>query len=292
MRPDTLFELAAAAGMTVRDPRVFESFADFQRSFQESFEVTQASPQNLRRLVREIVADAATDGVVWVQPHFDPHAYTGLGSPEHVMSLVLEEGQSVGADLGIGFGLTMSAARHRGPEVAEDLARFAARYAGEGVCAFGLAGNEAAYPPEPFAKAFAIAREAGLTAAPHAGELGGPDSVRAAVEILGASRIAHGIAAVDDPDVLSLLVEQDVSLDVCLTSNLFLLEAVSSMSEHPLPRLIAAGGRCSLDADDPMMFAVGLLDEHEIARTELAFTDDQLAELARTSIETATLPDQ
>jgi adenosine deaminase len=195
MRRGTLSELAAEARRQAPDPQAFTTFAEFQLVFQAAFAATQTRLENLLRLVREVVADAAADGVVWVQPHFDPHIYPQFGAPEQVMELVLAEGLAAGARHGVGFGVTTAAMRHRGPESAEDLARFAAAYAGQGVHALGLTGDENAYPPGPFARAFAIAREAGLTAAPHAGELAGPDSVRAAVNDLGATRIAQGWAA-------------------------------------------------------------------------------------------------
>jgi len=67
MRPATLAELAAAEGIDAPDPRVFASFADFLLLFQAPFAVSVARPENMRRLVREVVADAAADGVVWVQ---------------------------------------------------------------------------------------------------------------------------------------------------------------------------------------------------------------------------------
>lgn len=289
MRPATLDQLAAEAGLVAPDPRGFTTFAEFQKVFQAAFDVTQTQPRNLVRLVREVVTDADADGVVWVQPHFDPHVFPHFGPPEQVLELVLEAGREEGARLGVGFGLTMAAQRHRGTQAAEDLARFAGRYAGQGVHAFGLTGDEVAFPCEPFAEAFAIARGAGLTAAPHAGELSGPESVRAAIAALGAQRIAHGVRAADDPDVLSLLAERPVSLDVCLTSNR-ILGVVPDISQHPLPRLLAAGVRCSLGADDPLMFGAGLLDEYRTARTDLGLSDHQLAEVARTSIDTSDAP--
>lgn len=239
--------------------------------------------------MREVVADAAADGVVWVQPHFDPHVFPQFGPPEQVLELVLEAGREEGARRGVGFGLTMAAQRHQGPRAAEDLARFAGRYAGQGVHAFGLTGDETAYPCEPFAGAFAVARGAGLTAAPHAGELSGPASVQAAVAALGPQRIAHGVRAADDPAVLALLAERQISLDVCLTSN-HILGVVPGIAQHPLPRLLAAGVPCSLGADDPLMFGAGLLDEYRTARTELGLSDHQLAAIARTSIDTSDAP--
>jgi len=205
------------------------------------------------------------------------------------MELVLSEGVAAGSEYGVGFGLTMEAQRQADPSVVEDLARFAARYAGRGVHALGLTGDELVAPASVFAKAFAIARDAGLTSAPHAGELAGPWTVRAVVEELGATRVAHGVRAVEDPAVLEFLASRGVSLDVCPTSNV-LLGVAPSLAEHPLPRLLEAGVRCSLGADDPLMFGVSLSDEYENARTSMGLTDEQLAGIARTSLETSDAP--
>lgn len=289
MRKATLMELAETEGIEVADPEAFANFDEFQQCFQSSFKLCVARPENMQRLVREVVEDAAADGAVWIQPHFNPHPFRILGDADSVMELVLDEGRSAGERLGVGFGLTMAASRHADPADAETLAEYAARYSGEGVHAFGLTGNEEAAPAEHFAKAFAIAIEAGLTSAPHAGEMTGPDSVRSAVEDLGASRIAHGIRAVESPELLEMLATRDVSLDVCITSNLK-LGVVDSIAEHPLPQLLAAGVKCSLGADDPLMFGVGLNDEYELARAGLGLFDEQLASLARTSLLTSDAP--
>ncbi|QNE20215.1 adenosine deaminase [Kribbella qitaiheensis] len=289
MRQTTMAELAVAEGIETPDPRVFGSFTEFQRLFQAAFDLCTARPENMRRMVREIVADVAADGGVWVQGHFNPHVFSPLGEPDEVMELVLSEGFAAGSEYGVGFGLTMAASRHGTPEAAEDLARYAARYAGRGVHALGMTGNDTVAPAAAYAKAFAIAREAGLTAAPHAGELSGPDDVRSAAEDLGATRIAHGVRAAEDPAVLEFLAARGVSLDVCPTSNL-LLGIVPSLAEHPLPALLAAGVRCSLGSDDPLMFGVGLYDEYSRARTEMGLSDEQLADIARTSLETSDAP--
>jgi adenosine deaminase len=288
MRPATLAELAAESGRAAPDPRAFTTFAEFQLVFQAAFGVVQR-PGHLERLVREIVADAAADGVVWVQPHVDPHVWPQFGPPEQVLELVLAAGRDEGARRGVGFGLTMAAMRHLGPQAAAGLARFAGRHAGHGVHAFGLTGDEVEFPSGPFAEAFSIARDAGLTPAPHAGELAGPDSVRAAVTALGARRIAHGVRAAEDAATLAMLAGREVSLDVSLSSNL-LLGVVPALARHPLPRLLAAGVRCSLGADDPLMFGPTLLGEYEVARSELGLDDHQLAALARTSVETSDAP--
>src|SRR5206468_12283721 len=109
----------------------------------------------------------------------------------------------------------------------------------------GLGGREARYPPEPYERAFALAREEGLASVPHAGEVAGPPSVRGALEALGADRIRHGIRAAEDPGLVRELADRRIVLDVCPISNLR-TRAVASLEEHPLPRLIAAGARCSI----------------------------------------------
>jgi adenosine deaminase len=183
----------------------------------------------------------------------------------------------------------VSANRGRPPEEALALARLAARYAGQGVVGFGLAGNEARGAPEPYAEAFAVARAAGLISAPHAGEHAGPASVRGALDALGARRIQHGVRAVEEPALLERLAREEVCLDVCPTSNLA-LRVVGRLEEHPLPALLAAGVRVSLNADDPLFFGAGLLDEYTLARTALGLDDAALAGIAACSIRASGAP--
>jgi adenosine deaminase len=164
------------------------------------------------------------------------------------------------------------------------------QYAGRGVVGLGLANDEADHPPEPFAAAFAIAREAGLLSVPHAGELEGPASIVGALDTLGADRIQHGVRAIEQPDLVRRLAESAVCLDVCPSSNL-LLGVVASLADHPLAALLDAGVRCSLNADDPLLFGPNLLDEYELARTTLRLDDATLAFVARCSIEHSGAPD-
>jgi aminodeoxyfutalosine deaminase len=149
------------------------------------------------------------------------------------------------------------------PELAQECARYAVRYADRGIVGFGLGGMEAATPATPYAKAFAIARDGGLGLVPHAGEAAGAESVR---EILGydPARIRHGIRAIEDPGVLTEIVDRGIVLDVCPTSNLR-TRVVGSLAEHPLPRLRAAGASCTISTDDPAMFGTDLDREYEIA---------------------------
>jgi aminodeoxyfutalosine deaminase len=128
----------------------------------------------------------------------------------------------------------------------------------------GLGGPEAEFPPEPFARAFQIAREGGLGSVPHAGEGVGAASVRGALDGLGADRIRHGLGAVEDPGLLRELAARGVVLDVCPISNLR-TGVVGSLAEHPLPELAAAGVACSVSTDDPAMFGTDLTADYAAA---------------------------
>jgi adenosine deaminase len=158
------------------------------------------------------------------------------------------------------------------------------------VVSFGLDGDEAAFGPEWFQAAFATAKDAGLLATPHAGELRGPASVAAAVDLLQADRVLHGVRAVEDPTLVARLAESGVCLDVCPTSNVK-LSVVSEMARHPLPQLLDAGVACSLNADDPLLFASSLAGEYRIARDVLGLDDSALAGIARASIDHCGAPD-
>ena len=283
MRPATLAQLAAVAGVPTPPIRGYTSFGEFGLQYRAAAALIETE-EHLRRVVREVVDDAADDGAVWVEPHFYPPRYTGqLGSAEEVLEIVIDEGDRAAAAHGIGCGWIVSALRDFDPDQAVELAKLAATYAGAGVVAFGLAADEARYPPEPFAEAFGIARDAGLISAPHAGELAGPASVYGALDALGAQRICHGVRALEDPALVERLAADEVVLDVCPTSNV-MLAVVPSIEEHPLVALLDAGVRCSLNGDDPLLFGPGLLAEYELVRESMGLSDEQLAQLARSSL--------
>lgn len=289
MRPATLVELAGKYGIPVPATRGYGTFSAFVGQYRAACEVLR-SPEDLIRLVHEVVEDAALAGAVWIEPQYLPTTHqVRLGEEEYTTDIVLAAGRAAATEFGIGFGLMMTADRTVDPSNAERLARIAAERSGSGIVAFGLANDEDGFPPEPFAGAFALAREAGLISAPHAGELAGPASVVGALDTLGARRIAHGVRSVESPELLRRLADEGVCLDVCPTSNV-MLSVVDSLDDHPLPALLAAGIRCSINADDPLLFGPGLLAEYEICRDELGLSDQQLAFLARCSIEDSGAP--
>lgn len=290
MRRSTLGELAERYGVAVPDISAFTGFGEFLELYGLASDLLR-SPDDLRRLVREIAEDTAADGGVWVEVHANPDLHPGLGSTSEVLDLTLEAAHDATAATGVGVGVILSADRTRPPAEAEALARLGADRSGDGVVGLGLANDEAGHPPEPYAEAFAIARGAGLISVPHAGELAGPVSVRGALDVLGARRLAHGVRAIEDPELVERLAAEQICLDVCPTSNLF-LDVVPSLAAHPLVPLLDAGVPISLNADDPLLFGPGLLDEYELVASGLDLDSKALATIAATSIRCSGAPDE
>jgi adenosine deaminase len=289
MRQATLVDLCAQHGVTVPEIGAFGDFSAFEATYEAATDVLRRE-EDLERLVREMLEDARADGAWYVEPAlYAPAHRARFGSDERVTELVLDALDRFGRELGVGVGLMIAGDRMIDPGECEEQARLAARYADQGVVAFGLASDERGNPPEPFAPAFDIARAAGLISAPHAGELAGPESVAAALRTLGADRIQHGVRAVGSPELVAELAARGICLDVCPTSNAA-LGVYPRLAGHPLPTLLAAGVRCSLNADDPLLFGCGLLDEYELCRTEMSLDDRDLAAIAAASLEASGAP--
>lgn len=254
IRPSTAAELAEGRGLPLPSSGPFDGLGDFVVAYERARDLV-GDLDDLRRIARELVEDARTQGVVWSEVHVVPPTYAGrLGAAEGVLEAVLDGfAGAAGVVLGINRGL--------GPDAAEESLRLALAYRDRGVVGLGLAGDEANHPAEGFRDVFVRARAEGLRALPHGGESAGPESVRACVEELGAERVLHGVRAVDDPDLLRLLADRQVCLDVCPTSNVA-LGVAPSVAEHPLPRLLAAGVPVTINSDCPLFFGATLVDEY------------------------------
>jgi aminodeoxyfutalosine deaminase len=188
------------------------------------------------------------------------------------------------------------AARQWGAEAAMEVARWATKLQKTGVIAFGMGGDELAFPAANFRPAFDYARNEGLRVVCHAGEIGGPESVRDAVEILGAERIGHGIAIMRDPVLAESFANRKVILENCLSSNLCTgalakqtEKPEAALADHPLAKFLTQGLAVTLSTDDPAMFDTDLLTEYSKAAS-LGLSDQQLLSLAEQSFSAAFLP--
>lgn len=182
-------------------------------------------------------------------------------------------------------GLCVSLLRTQSADAAAELVDELVGLRHPRVVALSVDGNEAAGRTGPrFVEAFRRAGAAGLKRTVHAGESSGPEGVRDAIELLGADRIDHGVRAVEDPAVVQLLVDRQIPLGICPSSNLT-LGVCASMAGHPIERLRLAGVPVSVNTDDPALLGTTLEREYALCTEAFGWTDEVLREVARTSID-------
>jgi aminodeoxyfutalosine deaminase len=238
-------------------------FRDFTH-FVEVFQLVSGALQrydDFRQITIEYAAEAASHGAVYLEAIFVPGLWRGLDQDE-VFSGFCDGAEEARELYGVEVRLTPDMPGVYTPEEAQAVAGFAVKYRERGVVGLGLAGPSDHATMAPFAQAFATARNAGIGAVPHAGEVAGPGSVRSALDVLQADRVRHGIRATEDAALLRELADRGTVLDVCPLSNIR-LGIVPTLADHPLPRLVAAGVRCSISTDDPAMFDTDLSRDYE-----------------------------
>jgi adenosine deaminase len=300
MRHSTLVELADEHGIHL-PPALTEDWPPrlsgtdergwfrFQRLYDTARSVLR-KPADVRRLLRETAEDERTEGSGWLEIQVDPSGYgQRFGGLSATIELILDSAREATAASGVGIGIIVAANRTKHPLEARTLARLAAQYAGHGVVGFGLSNDERRGPARDFAHAFRIAERAGLLLVPHGGELAGPASVAACVDDLHADRIGHGVRAAEDPLLVKRLAADGITCEVCPASNVA-LGVAAAPADVPLRTLVEAGVPVALGADDPLLFGPRLAAQYEIARHAHGFTDTELADLARTSVQVSAVP--
>ncbi len=273
VQPATLLHIARRHGArlpadTVEGLAAMYAFTDFDH-FLDVWNLTTnclRTAEDFREITLDYAAQAATHGARYVEAIFSPAERVMRGVPFEA----LFEGYCAGAQEaealhGVVMRLTPDIFWGVDVELAEETARWSVRYADRGVVGLGIGGNEAWAAPADYARAFAIAREGGLAAVPHAGEVTGPERVREVMDVLQPRRIRHGIGAAADAALLGEIRARGIGLDVCPTSNVR-TGAVVHTDEVPLETLLGAGVAFSINTDDPAMFGTDLGTEHAIAR--------------------------
>ncbi|MEW2575781.1 adenosine deaminase [Streptomyces syringium] len=300
MRPSTLIELADKYGVHLPEalsggepPRLRATDERGWFRFQRLYDIARSclrSPDDIRRLVREAAEEDVRDGSRWLEIQVDPTSYAPrLGGLIPALEIILDAVDSASRETGLGMRVLVAANRMKHPLDARTLARLAVRYADRGVVGFGLSNDERRGLARDFDRAFEIAREGGLLAAPHGGELSGPSSVRDCLDDLHAGRVGHGVRAAEDPRLLRKLAERGVTCEVCPSSNVA-LGVYEKPADVPLRTLYEAGVPIALGADDPLLFGSRLAAQYELAREHHGFTDAELAELARQSVRGSAAP--
>jgi adenosine deaminase len=242
-----------------------------------------------RRVAYESVQDAAREGLDYLELRFSPGfmARPHRLSDSDVVAAVIDGAKAGERDFGVMTRLIGILSRTFGPDCcAVELQALLAHRSD--IRALDLAGDEARWPGEFFREHFEQGRDAGWQITVHAGEAGGAENVRYAIEQLGASRIGHGLRATEDDRVLELIRNRGIGLEISLTSNVH-TSSVPRLAEHPLGYFLQQGLLASINTDDPVISGIDLHHEFTCAAPAAGITPPQARLAQENALKTAFL---
>jgi aminodeoxyfutalosine deaminase len=275
VEPETIAELDPSISVdAARDKYRMTDFTGFIEAYKWVNGLLR-TPGDYALITRRLLERLAAENVVYAEINVSVGVLLWKQQPvDAVVYAIQKEAQQSPVEVRWIF----DAIRHFGADHGMQVAKHAVEHRDAGVVAFGIGGDEIRGPADGFCEVFEYARENGLAVIPHAGETAGPESVWAAIKG-GARRIGHGIRAADDPELMEYLRENDIPLEICITSNVC-TGAVTSLDTHPVRRLFDAGVPITLNTDDPGMFGTTLTGEYALAARQFGFSDEDLAGIA------------
>lgn len=233
--------------------------------------------------LRELAAVDTIYSEIIVSP--DHGDRIGLGADTYLAGITAGI-EAAKAATGIEARIIVTGERHFGPESVIAAAEYAARSNNPLVTGFNMAGEERMGRVADYARAFDIARDAGLGLTIHAGEVCGAFSVADALDLVKPARIGHGVRAIEDAELVRRLADLGTVLEVCPGSNIA-LKVFPDFASHPLRKFHEAGVKVCINSDDPPFFGTSLAQEYEWASSEFGFTDAEINGMTRTAIEAA-----
>lgn len=265
----------------------WEDFAHFLRTYEAACSVLDG-PDAFRRLTEAVLAEQASHNVIYTEIFLAPDL-CGDGDPVawgEYLAAILEGAEAARAAHGIEARFIPTAVRHFGPEKAENAARLSVETAGTMVTGFGMGGEERHLMPQDFARAFAIAGEAGLGLTCHAGEICGPQMVSATLDAMNVTRIGHGVRAIEDANLVARLAEEAIVLETNPGSNIS-LGVFPDWQAHPINRLRDAGVPVTVSTDDPPYFHTDMTREYDMLHRHHGWDTEALAAQNRVAMAAA-----
>jgi adenosine deaminase/aminodeoxyfutalosine deaminase len=297
VRPETLVELSRrhdAAPLALEQVHALYRYQDFTGFLMAFKAVTERlrAPEDYELITYEMLRGLAAEGVLHAEAYISAGILHSRRQEFEPYLAAAERGRIRGEhDFGVSLLWLVDAVRHFGPDQVRRVFEEAARLRNAGcasVVGVGIGGDERQAAPELFREQYEFARQQGLRLTCHAGETLGPKSVWGALN-LGAERIGHGLNAWQDRELMAVLVERQVPLELCVTSNLR-TTCCAALEQHPLRTYFDLGVMVTLNSDDPPMFRTSLGREYALAQAAFELTDEHLRELARNSFEASFLP--
>jgi adenosine deaminase len=300
VQPATVCALTARHSVTVTEDEVRQRYA--YRNFEEFLQAFKwvtsflRDPQDYALIARDLAGQLLSQRVVYAEVTLSVGVMLLRNQrPEANFEAILRSTEPF-ESRGLRLNWIFDAVRQFGPEAAARVLESARQCANRSIVAFGIGGDELSVPTREFRSLYDQAAAFGLHRLIHAGEVGGPEKIREAVELLGVERVGHGIAAVHDTALMDLLADRRIPLEICPQSNirtgalaLQLRRQHVRIEDHPLAALFRHGIPIVISTDDPAMFHTTLLDEYQNAG-RMGLSDPELIRLAQMSFDHAFQP--
>jgi adenosine deaminase len=300
VRPETVLELARRAGrpLPVDDPSMLYHY-DSLDSFLAIFWLVQellVTGEDWARVAYESILDGAAHGLRYREMFFTPARHLAAGQDLGEIVAGLTEGieaaeSATGARCMLIADIDRAFGGPAGTELVERLGELRREGHAERIIGVGADSTELGIDLRQFRPAFELAKRLGLRRTCHAGEAVGvgPDNIRVALDDLGAERIDHGVAIVEDRAQLQRLVTERVPLTVCPTSNVVIANRFPTLADHPLPAMIEAGLLVTINTDDPAMIDLDLGREYRAVAEAHGMSVEAMTALAVEGIESTWL---
>lgn len=272
VRPETILDIATKENIEIptydlnqlrgllEAPLECKSLVEYLDRFNLPIKIMQ-SKESLRRITYELLEDAAKENVKYIEIRYAPVLHTENGlTIEQVIESVIDGIKQGEKDFNIKANLILSCLRHRGADSAATVVEAGKKFLDKGVVAVDLAGAENEGFAKEFVDVISMAREYGYRVTIHAGETGIGLNVVDAIKLLHAERIGHGVAIKDLKEAYDLVKENNVTLEMCPTSNMQ-TKAVKSYEEHPLFKFYKDGIRVSFNTDNRTVSATNITGE-------------------------------
>ncbi len=261
----------------------YASFPDFERILLDNALPWYTSAERYHEAAKVIFAKHVAQNVRYVETSFHLPITQFIKVPGPEIIAAIRSAVPAGLEVRIFAGMLRSDFAGELRPTIEQLHQW------NGLAGVDLHGHELIPTHPDTAKIWAQIRAMGKVTKAHAGEFDGPARVREAIEVLGVTRVQHGVRSIEDPAIVKLAADRGVAFDVCPISNVG-LRVVPSIKEHPIRRLMNAGIRCTVSTDDPLCFANTVNEEYETLANELTFTRAELAQVARNGWVVADVP--
>jgi len=299
IEPTTVVELAARHGVTLTVEEAAARYApgDFAQFIEAFIWVTSflRGPEDYALIARRFAESMKRQNVLYAEVTLSIGIMFRRNQDPAANFAALRD--AAAQVPGVRLAYIFDAVRQWGAAPAMEVARIAAALHSPDIIAYGIGGDELGLPTSDLRGVYEFVASQGMHRLIHAGEIGGPELVVEAVEMLGAERIGHGIAVMRDERTMDFLAARNIPLEVCPTSNLRtgalarqIGQKTAGYAQHPLPSFFRRGLPVTLSSDDPAMFETTVSGEYEHVH-RMGLTRMEMVRLAEASFHQAFLPD-